>query len=186
MEVEEIMLNAEERMENALEALGNAFASVRTGRANARVLDRIKVDYYGAMTPINQLAGVKTPDARLLVIEPWDKSSLKSIERAIMESDLGVTPSNDGMVIRLPFPELTEERRRELAKLCKGYAEDARVSVRNARRDANTALGKAEKAAEITEDDQRRGEADIQKLTDKYVAKIDDAYKAKEAELMEV
>ena len=186
MEVEEIMLNAEERMENALEALGNAFASVRTGRANARVLDRIKVDYYGAMTPINQLAGVKTPDARLLVIEPWDKSSLKSIERAIMESDLGVTPSNDGMVIRLPFPELTGERRRELAKQCKGYAEDARVSVRNARRDANTALSKAEKASEITEDDLRRGEADIQKLTDKYIAKIDDAFKVKEAELMEV
>ena len=186
MEVEEIMLNAEERMENALKALGNEFASVRTGRANARVLDRIKVDYYGAMTPINQLAGVKTPDARLLVIEPWDKSSLKSIERAIMESDLGVTPSNDGMVIRLPFPELTEERRRDLAKQCKGYAEDARVSVRNARRDANTALSKAEKASEITEDDLRSGEADVQKLTDKYIAKIDDAFKAKEAELMEV
>ena len=186
MEVEEIMLNAEERMENALDALSNAFASVRTGRANARVLDRIKVDYYGAMTPINQLAGIKTPDARLLVIEPWDKSSLKSIERAIMESDLGVNPSNDGMVIRLPFPELTEERRRELAKQCKGYAEEARVSVRNARRDANTALSKAEKAAEITEDDLRRGETDVQKLTDKYIEKIDNAYKAKEAELMEV
>ena len=186
MDYDEIMLNADERMENALDALGNAFASVRTGRANARVLDRIKVDYYGAMTPINQLAGVKTPDARLLVIEPWDKSSLKSIERAIMESDLGVTPSNDGMVIRLPFPELTGERRRELAKQCKGYAEDARVSVRNARRDANTALSKAEKASEITEDDLRRGEADIQKLTDKYIAKIDDAFKVKEAELMEV
>lgn len=186
MDYDEIMLNAEERMENALDALGNAFASVRTGRANARVLDRIKVDYYGAMTPINQLAGIKTPDARLLVIEPWDKSSLKSIERAIMESDLGVNPSNDGMVIRLPFPELTEERRRELAKQCKGYAEEARVSVRNARRDANTALSKAEKAGDITEDDLRSGEADVQKLTDKYIDKIDKAYKAKEAELMEV
>ena len=186
MDYDEILMTAEERMENALEALGNAFASVRTGRANARVLDRIKVDYYGAATPINQLAGVKTPDARLLVIEPWDKSALKSIERAIQESDLGVTPSNDGMVIRLPFPELTEERRRELAKQCKGYAEDARVSVRNARRDANTQLGKAEKAGEITEDDLRGGEAEVQKLTDKYIAKIDDAYKAKEAELMEV
>ncbi len=186
MDYEEIMMTAEERMENALDALGSAFAAVRTGRANARVLDRIKVDYYGAMTPINQLAGVKTPDARLLVIEPWDKSALKAIEKAIQESDLGVTPSNDGAVIRLPFPELTEERRRELAKQCKGYAEDARVSVRNARRDANTALSKAEKAAEITEDDLRGGEADVQKLTDKYIAKIDDAYKAKEAELMEV
>ena len=186
METEEIMMNAEERMENALEALGNAFASVRTGRANAKVLDRIKVDYYGAQTPINQLAGIKTPDARLLVIEPWDKSALKAIERAIQESDLGVTPSNDGAVIRLPFPELTEERRRELAKQCKGYAEEARVAVRNARRDANAALGKAEKAGEITEDDLRGGEAEVQKLTDKYVAKIDEAFKVKEAELMEV
>ena len=186
MDIDEILMTAEERMENALEALHNAFGSVRTGRANAKVLDRIKVNYYGAMTPINQLAGVKTPDARLLVIEPWDKSSLKSIERAIMESDLGVTPSNDGMVIRLPFPELTEERRRELVKLCKGYAEDARVSVRNARRDANTALGKAEKQSDITEDDQRRAEADVQKITDKYIAKIDEAFKAKEAEVMAI
>lgn len=186
MEYDEIMMNAEERMENAIEALGNSFASVRTGRANARVLDRIRVDYYGASTPINQLAGVKTPDARLLVIEPWDKSALKSIEKAIQESDLGVMPSNDGAVIRLPFPELTEERRRELAKQCKGYAEDARVSVRNARRDANTALAKAEKAGEITEDDLRGGESEVQKLTDKFIAKIDAAFKTKEAELMEV
>ncbi len=186
MDYDEILMTAEERMEHALDALATAFSSVRTGRANARVLDRIKVDYYGAMTPINQLAGVKTPDARLLVIEPWDKSALKAIEKAIQESDLGVTPSNDGAVIRLPFPELTEERRRELAKQCKGYAEDARVSVRNARRDANTAFAKAEKAAEITEDDLRQGEADVQKLTDKYIGKIDTAFKAKEAELMEV
>ena len=148
--------------------------------------DRIKVDYYGAATPINQLAGIKTPDARLLVIEPWDKSSLKAIEKAIMESDLGVTPSNDGMCIRLPFPALTEERRRELVKQCKGYAEDARVSVRNARRDANSQLGKAEKAGDITEDDQRDGENDVQKLTDKYIKKIDEMFKKKEAEVMEI
>ncbi len=186
MEVEEILLNAEEHMENALSALGNAFASVRTGRASGRVLDRIKVDYYGAMTPINQLAGIKTPDAHLLVIEPWDKSSLKSIEKAIMESDLGVTPSNDGTVIRLPFPALTEERRRELVKQCKGYSEEARVSIRNARRDANSALAKAEKEGDITEDDLRRAEGDVQKLTDKFIAKVDDAFKAKEAEVMEI
>ena len=186
MEVDEILMEAEERMENALSALQNAFGSVRTGRANGRVLDRIKVDYYGASTPINQLAGIKTPDAHLLVIEPWDKSSLKSIERAIQESDLGVTPSNDGMVIRLPFPALTEERRRELVKKCKGYAEEARVSIRNARRDANSALTKAEKASEITEDDQSRAEKDVQKLTDTYIGKVDDAFKAKEAEVMEI
>ena len=171
MDVDEILLTAEEKMGNAVEALGNAFGSVRTGRANARVLDRIKVDYYGAATPINQLAGIKTPDARLLVIEPWDKSSLKAIEKAIMESDLGVTPSNDGMCIRLPFPALTEERRRELVKQCKGYAEDA---------------GKAEKAGDITEDDQRDGENDVQKLTDKYIKKIDEMFKKKEAEVMEI
>ena len=152
MDYDEIMMNAEERMESALEALGNSFSSVRTGRANAKVLDRIRVEYYGAMTPINQIAGIKTPDARLLVIEPWDKGALKPIEKAIQESDLGVMPSNDGMVIRLPFPELTEERRRELAKQCKGYAEDARVAVRNARRDANTALSKAEKAGDFNQD----------------------------------
>lgn len=186
MDYDEIIMTAEERMENALNSLGNSFGSVRTGRANARVLDRIKVEYYGAMTPINQIAGIKTPDARLLVIEPWDKGALKPIEKAIQESDLGVMPSNDGAVIRLPFPELTEERRRELAKQCKSYAEEARVAVRNARRDANTQLGKAEKAGDITEDDLRGGENEIQKLTDKYIGKIDEAYKAKEAELMEV
>lgn len=186
MEFDEIIMTAEERMTHALDSLATSFGSVRTGRANAKVLDRIMVEYYGAMTPINQIAGVKSPDARLLVIEPWDKGALKPIEKAIQESDLGVTPNNDGSVIRLPFPELTEDRRRELAKQCKTYAEEARVAVRNARRDANTALGKAEKAGEITEDDLRGGEADVQKLTDKYIAKIDDAFKVKEAELMEV
>ena len=186
METDEIMLAAEERMENALDALGNAFASVRTGRANARVLDRIKVDYYGSLTPINQIAGIKTPDAHLLVIEPWDKSALKAIEKALQESDLGVTPSNDGAVIRLPFPALTEERRRELVKQCKGYAEDARVSVRNARRHANASLAKSEKEGEITEDEQHRGENEVQKLTDSFISKIEEAFKAKEAEVMEI
>ncbi len=186
MGFDEIMLTAEERMENALEALGGLFSSVRTGRANARVLDRIRVEYYGAQTPINQIAGIKSPDAHLLVIEPWDKGALKAVEKAIMESDLGVTPSNDGTVIRLPFPALTEERRRELVKQCKGYAEEARVAVRNARRDANNQLSRAEKDKELTEDDVRLGENEIQKLTDKYIGKIDDAFKAKEAEVMEI
>lgn len=186
MDIDEIMLNAEERMVKALEALGNSFGSVRTGRANAKVLDRITVEYYGAQTPINQIAGIKSPDAHLLVIEPWDKGALKAIERAIQESDLGVTPSNDGSVIRLPFPTLTEERRRELVKQCKGYAEEARVAVRNARRDANSALSKAEKANELTEDDVRLGEGAVQKLTDKYIAEVDDAFKKKEDEVMEI
>ena len=186
MDVDEILLTAEEKMGNAVEALGNAFGSVRTGRANARVLDRIKVDYYGAATPINQLAGIKTPDARLLVIEPWDKSSLKAIEKAIMESDLGVTPSNDGMCIRLPFPKPTEERRRELVKDCNRYAEQAKIAVRNARRDANEEVEFLEKEGELTEDDLAREKKAIQKVTDEFTSKIDELLKVKTAEVMEI
>ena len=184
-EVEEIMMDAEERMEKALGALGDNFASVRTGRANAMVLDRIRVDYYGVPTPINQMASVKTPEAQLLVISPYDKSMLRAIEHAIQESDLGVTPNNDGSVIRLPFPALTEERRRELVKQCKGFAEDARVAVRNARRDGNAAIEK-EKKDGLPEDEAKRAEAEVQKLTDKYVAEVDAALKKKEAEVMEI
>ena len=181
-----ILSQTEERMKKALVALGENFASVRTGRANAMVLDRIRVDYYGVPTPVNQMAGIKSPDAHMLVIEPWDKSTLKAIEHAILESDLGVTPSNDGSVIRLPFPALTEERRRELVKQCKGYAEDARVAVRAARRDANAAVDKSVKQDGLPEDEQRRAETEIQKLTDKYVSQVDEAFKKKEAEVMEI
>ena len=131
-DIDEILMSTEERMEKAITALKENFMGVRTGRANAMVLDRIKVDYYGVPTPVNQMAGVKTPEAHLLVIEPWDKGMLRAIEHAILESDLGVTPNNDGSVIRLPFPSLTEERRRDLVKQCKTYAEEARVAVRNA------------------------------------------------------
>jgi ribosome recycling factor len=186
VDVDEILLNAEERMQHALDSLHENFSGVRTGRANAMVLDRIKVNYYGVPTPINQMAAVKTPDAHMLVIEPWDKSTLRDIERAIVESDLGVTPNNDGSVIRLPFPALTEERRRELAKQCKAYSEEARVGVRNARRDANTALERAQKNDGLPEDDAHRGEDAVQKLTDKYIAKVDESYKVKEADIMEV
>lgn len=184
--IDDIMLETEEKMQHALDGLARNFSSVRTGRANAMVLDRIKVDYYGVPTPVNQMAGVKTPDAHLLVIEPWDKGCLGAIEHAILESDLGVTPNNDGTVIRLPFPALTEERRRELVKQCKGYAEEARVGVRNARRDGNTAIERAVKQDSLPEDEQRRAEAVVQKLTDKYVAEVDAAFKKKESELMEV
>lgn len=184
--VNEILAHAEERMDKVLAALGENFSSVRTGRANAMILDRIKVDYYGVPTPVNQMAAVKTPDAHLLVIEPWDKSVLGAIEHAIQASDLGVTPSNDGSVIRLPFPALTEERRRELVKQCKTYAEEARVAVRNARRDANSAAERAVKEDGLPEDEQRRAEGEIQKLTDKYIADIDAAFKKKEAEVMEI
>ena len=178
--------SADERMQKALNALSHNFAGVRTGRANAMLLDNIKVEYYGVMTPINQMAAVKTPDAHMLVIEPWDKGTLRGIEHAILASDLGVTPSNDGSVIRLPFPALTEERRKELAKQCKGYAEDARVAIRNVRRDANSDIAKTIKEENLPEDDQKRYEDQIQKLTDKYIAAVDEAYKKKEAELLTV
>ena len=186
MAVEDIMLEAEERMEKAVDSLGEAFSNVRTGRANAMVLDRIRVDYYGVPTPINQMAAIKTPDAHMLVIEPWDTGTLGAIEHALNNSNLGLTPTNDGNLIRLSFPTLTEERRRELVKQCKAYAEEARIAVRNARRDANSAVEKAVKNDGLPEDEQRRSEADIQKLTDSYIAKVEESFKKKEAEVMEI
>ncbi len=184
--VDEIMESVKAQMEKALGSLNNNFASVRTGRANAMILDRVKVDYYGVPTPVNQMAAIKTPDAHMLVIEPWDKASLGGIEKAIIESDLGVNPSNDGNCIRLPFPQLTEERRRDLVRDCKAFAEDARVAVRGARRDANNAIQKLDKEGEISEDDARRAEAAVQKLTDEYVARVDELFKKKEEEVMEI
>ena len=184
--VDDILLQAEERMQGVLQSLGNSFSAVRTGRANALVLDRIRVDYYGVPTPVNQMAGIKTPDAHMLVIEPWDKGVLGAIEQAILASDLGVTPSNDGSVIRLPFPTLTEERRRDLVKQCKNYAEEARVAVRKARQEANSAIERAVKEESLPEDDERRAQVEVQKLTDKYVAEIEEAFKKKDAEVMEI
>ena len=186
MTIEEIQLAAEERMEGVIRQLTGSFADVRTGRANATILDKVKVEYYGVPTPVNQIAGVKAPDAHMLVIEPWDKTVLGAIERASIESNLGVMPNNDGMVIRLPFPALTEERRRELVKQCKMYAEEARVAVRNARRDANTAIEKAKKEDSLPEDEAKRAEADIQKITDKYIAQVDATFKKKEEEVMAI
>ena len=174
---------AEKSMDKCIEALKANFARVRTGRANPHVLDSIKVDYYGQLTPVTQLAGVKVPEASMLVVEPWDKSSLRAIEKAIESSDLGITPSNDGVCIRLPFPRPTEERRRELAKECSQMAEDSRVAVRNARRDANARI---ERDEELSEDEQTREKKRIQKLTDTYVAKVDELLKAKTAEVMEI
>lgn len=184
--VDDILLETEEAMDKTLAALSDNFSAVRTGRANARLLDKIKVEYYGQMTPINQMAGIKTPEAHMLVIEPWDKSMLRAIESALMASDLGVTPSNDGQVIRLPFPEPTEERRRELVKQCKTLAEEARISIRNARREANSAIERATKQDSLPEDDAKRAEAQVQKLTDAHIASIDEAFKKKEAEVMEI
>lgn len=174
---------AQKHMNKCIDALKNNFSKVRTGRANPQVLDGIRVDYYGQSTPIVQLAGIKVPEPSMLVVEPWDKSSLKAIEKAIESSDLGITPSNDGTSIRLPFPKPTEERRRELVKECKQYAEDAKVAVRNARRDANN---KAERDEELNEDDVNREKKAIQKLTDDFVAKIDEMLKTKSQEVMEI
>ncbi|OCS87705.1 ribosome recycling factor [Caryophanon tenue] len=182
----EILALAKEKMEKSISALSRQLASIRAGRANASLLDRITVDYYGAPTPVNQMAGIAVPEARLLVITPYDKTILGDIEKAIMKSDIGITPTNDGNVIRLAIPALTEERRKELAKQVKKEAEDAKVAVRNVRRDANDDLKKAEKNGDITEDDLRGYGEDIQKLTDDFIAKVDAVAKEKEQELLEV
>ena len=174
---------AEKNMAKCLDTLKANFARVRTGRANAQILAPIMVDYYGQPTPITQLAGIKVPEASMLVVEPWDKSALRAIEKAIESSDLGITPSNDGVSIRLPFPKPTEERRKELVKECKELAEEARVSVRNVRRDVN---GKIERDEELSDDEQSREKKAVQKVTDSYVAKIDELLKAKSAEVMEI
>lgn len=181
-----IIDDAAERMGKAVNALGNEFGSIRTGRASATLLDHIQVEYYGSKMPITQLAGIKVPEAHMLVIEPWDKSILNAIEKAIQASDLGITPNNDGSMIRLPFPAPTEERRKELAKQCHAVAEEARIAVRNVRRDANGKLERAKKDGDISEDEMHASENKIQKLTDEHIAKIDAALKVKEAEVMEV
>ncbi|AHV97835.1 ribosome recycling factor [Paenibacillus sabinae] len=177
--------NAEERMEKAILALKRDLATLRAGRATPALLDRVQVEYYGAPTPVNQLANINTPDSRTLLIQPWDKSSLADIERAIMKSDLGLTPANDGSTIRLSIPALTEERRSELVKLTKKFGEEAKVAIRNIRRDANDEIKKLEKNG-ISEDESRGHQENIQKTTDKFVAEVDKVLLAKEKEIMEV
>lgn len=184
--LDEVIQDAEKRMQGAMEALGREFNAIRTGRASPALVDRIFVDYYGTATPLNQLAGVSAPEARLLVIQPWDKGSIQAIERAILESDLGLTPNSDGVVIRLQIPQLTEERRKELVKLVHQRIEEAKVSVRNVRRDAMDTVKLLQNEKEISEDDERRAEASVQELTDKYVARADELGAAKEAEVLEV
>ena len=174
------------KMDKTLEVLQENFGAIRAGRANARVLDRITVEYYGVETPVGQVGSISSPDARTLVIQPWDGSLLKKIEKAIQTSELGINPQNDGRVIRLVFPQLTEERRRDLVKQVKKYGEEGKVAVRNIRRDAMDYIKKLKKDSEITEDDQKKAEKDLQELTDKYIKKIDDACAVKEKELMEI
>lgn len=183
---QQVLKNTKEKMEKAISAYTRELASIRAGRASAGVLEKITVDYYGAPTPVIQLANITVPEPRMLVIQPYDKSSLKDIEKAIQTSDLGLNPSNDGSVIRIVFPALTEERRRDLVKTVKKYAEEAKVAVRNVRRDGNDELKKLEKNGDITEDELRTHTETVQKETDKHIAKIDDITKDKEKEIMEV
>ena len=174
------------KMDRTLEHLDEEFGAVRAGRANAKVLDRITVEYYGTETALNAVANISSPDARTLVIQPWDTKLLKDIQKAIQVSDLGINPQNDGRVIRLVFPQLTEERRKDLAKQVRKYAEEAKVAMRNIRRDGMDYVKKLKKNGEITEDDQKKAEKDLQDMLDKYIKKVDAALAAKEKELMAI
>lgn len=176
----------EEKMEKSINAMMDEFASIRAGRANPHVLDKIKVDYYGTPTPIQQVGNISVPEARMIVIQPWEKSLIKAIEKAIQASDLGINPSNDGSVIRLVFPELTEDRRKELSKEVKKKGDQAKVAIRNIRRDANEAFKKMEKGGEMSEDDLELATNKMQKLTDKMIEKVDQAVEVKTKEIMTV
>ena len=182
----QVLSATKSKMEKAIQAYTRDLASIRAGRANASLLDRISVDYYGAPTPINQMASISVPEARMLVIQPYDKTILGDIEKAILKSDLGLTPSNDGSIIRLTIPQLTEERRKELVKLVKKESENAKIAIRNIRRDGNDDLKKLEKSGDITEDELRGYSDDIQKLTDDHIKRVDQLTADKEAEVLEV
>ncbi|HJB65919.1 MAG TPA: ribosome recycling factor [Candidatus Mailhella merdavium] len=186
MDRDELLLDAEERMEKALVALERDYGKLRTGRATTGLVEDIKVDYYGTPTPIKQLASVAVPDSRTVTIQPWDRGAFSLVEKAILKSDLGLTPMNDGKLIRIAIPPLTEERRKELSKVAKKYTEDAKVAIRNIRRDVNDALKKLEKDKVLSEDELKKAMDDIQKLTDSYVAKSDAKASAKEKEIMEI
>jgi ribosome recycling factor len=184
--IDELLADAREHMDKSVDATRGKFGSVRTGRASPSLLDRITVDYYGTQTPLRQLATINASEARLLTVQPYDKSSIKAIERAIMESDVGLTPSNDGQLIRLQIPELTEERRKQLVKVVRGLAEEGRVALRNIRRDVMHDLRELRDAGEAGADDEHRAEEALQRLTDEKVKELDGVLKAKEAEILEV
>jgi ribosome recycling factor len=186
MSVDDILLETEDQMQKSIEATQRNFNTIRTGRANASLLDRIEIDYYGAQTPLKALANVSTPDASTLMIQPFDGSTLTTIEKAISLSDVGLTPNNDGKVIRLNIPQLTSERRKEFVKTAGKVAEEGRVSIRNQRRNGIDAVKKLEKASDISEDESRDAQDEIQKLTDKYIAKLDEALAAKEKDILKV
>jgi ribosome recycling factor len=184
--IEETHQTAERKMKRAVEALQHDLSSVRTGRASPALLERVQVDYYGAATPLNAVATINVPEPRLLVIQPWDKKMLPVIEKAIQKSDLGLTPSSDGTVVRLPIPQLNEERRRDLVKQVHKRVEEARVAIRNCRREAIDEMRKAERDKQVSEDDVKRAQERLQKLTDSYVAEVDDVGRRKESEVMEI
>jgi ribosome recycling factor len=181
-----VLSSAREHMDKTMEHIRHEFSTIRTGRASTALLDGITVDYYGSPTALNQLANISVPDAKLLMVTPYDKGGLKDIEKALLKSDLGLTPANDGKVIRIPIPDLTEERRKDLVKVIRRLAEDSKVSLRNIRRDSNDVLKKAEKDGELPEDESHSARDEVQKVTDGYVKKIDELLKAKEDEVMEV
>jgi ribosome recycling factor len=183
-DTQSVMKDVETKMTGALEALGRELATVRTGRASAGLLDGIRVDYYGTPTPVNQMASISVPDARTIVIQPWEASQLKAIEKAIMTSDLGLTPVNDGKIVRLAMPSPTEERRKQLAKTVHKIAEESRVAVRNLRREANDRLKALAKDKKVSEDEERRSHDQIQKTTDRFIAKVDELLKKKEQEIL--
>jgi ribosome recycling factor len=184
--IDDVVADAQRRMDKTIESTRSEFGSVRTGRASAGLLDRIQVSYYGTKTPLNQLAQISVPEPRLLSIQPYDKNAIKDIERAILESDLGLTPANDGQVIRLPVPQLTEQRRKDLVKVVGKLAEEGRIALRNVRRDAITQLKELEKEGDVGSDELHRAEDRMQKLTDEHVKLVDDLYKHKETEILEV
>jgi len=185
MPVKTIVDESSSHMKKAVEHVQHQLAKVRTGRASASLLDNVKVEYYGEQTPVGQVGSISTPDARSILIQPWDRSALSGIERAILAANLGITPQNDGQVIRINVPPLTEERRKDIVKMCKKIAEEGKLAVRNIRRDANEELKKNEKTEHYSEDDRKRGEDDVQKQTDKYIKDIDTILAAKEVEVME-
>jgi len=184
--IDELLADASERMAKSVEATQHDFGSVRTGRANPALLDRVVVDYYGAPTPLKQLATISAPEARLLTVQPFDKNSIKAIDKAINESDIGLNPSNDGNVVRLVLPELTEERRRDLVKVVRNIAEEGRIKIRNVRRDVMHDLRELRDEGDVGADDEHRAEAELQKLTDQRIAELDAMLKAKEEEILEV
>jgi ribosome recycling factor len=186
MATKELFAQTEDKMKKAIESLKREFGNIRTGRATPAMLERVTVDYYGTPTAVNQVANVSVPEPRMLVIQPWEKTMLAPIEKAILKSDLGITPNSDGSVIRLNIPQLTQQRRTELVKMTKKTSEEAKVAIRNLRRDANDALKKLEKDKAISEDDNKRAQEEMQKVTDKYIKEVDRVTEAKEKEIMEV